>query len=58
MRSKKVGGNKEGIGVSCLRHLHFNEEKIMRRSRREVVFHRLKIISKAANVIEVNEDKS
>ncbi|MPC49520.1 hypothetical protein E2C01_043324 [Portunus trituberculatus] len=57
MRTEKAGGNREGATVSCLRQLWFGEEKKMRFSKGEVVFHRLKIISKAANVAEVNVEK-
>ncbi|MPC49451.1 hypothetical protein E2C01_043253 [Portunus trituberculatus] len=57
MRIEKVGGNREGVTLSCLRQLCFGEEK-MSFSRGEVVFYRLKIRSKTANVIEVNEEKS
>ncbi|MPC54102.1 hypothetical protein E2C01_048009 [Portunus trituberculatus] len=54
MRIEKAGGNREGAIVSSsLRQLCFCEEKKMRFSRREVVFHR----SKTANVAEVNEEK-
>ncbi|MPC53663.1 hypothetical protein E2C01_047561 [Portunus trituberculatus] len=48
MRIEKVGGNREGATVSCLRQLCVGEEKKMRFSRGEVVFHRLKIRSKTA----------
>ncbi|MPC70584.1 hypothetical protein E2C01_064836 [Portunus trituberculatus] len=54
---EKVEGNREGATVSCLRQLCFNEEKKMRFSRGEVVFYRLKIKSKTANVAEVNVEK-
>ncbi|MPC57971.1 hypothetical protein E2C01_051963 [Portunus trituberculatus] len=50
MRIEKVGGNREGATVSYLRQLCFGEEKKMRFSRGEVVFHR----SKTANVAELN----
>ena len=56
MRIEKVGGNKKGVTVSCLRHLCFIEEK-MRFGRGEVVFYRLKIISKTANFAEVDREK-
>ena len=46
MRIEKVGGNRKGATVSCLRHLCFSEEKKMRFSRGEVAFYGLKIISK------------
>ena len=54
MRIEKVGGNRKGATVSCLRHLCFSEEKKMRFSGGEVVFYRLKIRSKATNVAEIN----
>ena len=57
MRIEKVGGNRKGVTVSCLRHLCFSEEKKMRFSGGEVVFYRLKIRSKTANVAEVNREK-
>ncbi|MPC62840.1 hypothetical protein E2C01_056930 [Portunus trituberculatus] len=57
MRIEKAGGNREWATVSCLRQLCFGEEKKMRFSREEVVFHRLKIRSKTANVAEVNIEK-
>ena len=50
MRIEKVGVNRKGATVSCLRHLCFSEEKKMGFSRGEVVFYRLKIRSKTANV--------
>ncbi|MPC44579.1 hypothetical protein E2C01_038256 [Portunus trituberculatus] len=56
MRIEKVEGNRKGTTVSCLRQLCFGEEKKMRFSRGEVVFYRLKIRSKTANVAEVNEE--
>ncbi|MPC39519.1 hypothetical protein E2C01_033056 [Portunus trituberculatus] len=56
MRIEKVGGNREGATLSCLRQLCFGEKK-MRFSRGEVVFYRLKIRSKTLNVPEVNDDK-
>ncbi|MPC46328.1 hypothetical protein E2C01_040045 [Portunus trituberculatus] len=56
MRIEKVGGNREGAAVNCLRQLCFGEEK-MRFSRGEVVFYRLKIRSKTVNVAEVKEGK-
>ena len=45
MRIEKVGGNRKGATVSCLRHLSFSEEKKMRFRRGEVVLYRLKIRS-------------
>ena len=38
MRIEKVGRNRKGTTVSCLRHLCFGEEKNMGFSREEVVF--------------------
>ena len=58
MRIEKVGRNRKGVTVSCLRHLCFSEEKKMRVSGGEVVFYRLKIRSKTANVPEVHREKS
>ena len=57
MRIEKVGGNRKGVTVSCLRHLCFSEEKKMRFSGGEVVFYRLKIRSKTANVAKVDGEK-
>ena len=57
MRIEKVEEKRKGVIVSCLRHLCFSEEKKMRFSRGEVVFYRLKVRSKTANVAEVNEEK-
>ncbi|MPC64776.1 hypothetical protein E2C01_058897 [Portunus trituberculatus] len=57
MRIVKIGGNREGATVSCLRQLCFSEEKKMRFSTGEVAFYRLKIRSKTENVTEVNEEK-
>ena len=57
MRIEKVGRNRKGVTVSCLRHLCFSEEKKMRFSGGEVVFYRLKIRSKTANVADVNGEK-
>ena len=54
MRIEKVGGNIKRVSVSCLRHLCFSEKKKMRFSGGEVVFYRLKIRSKTANVAEVH----
>ena len=56
MRIEKLGGNRKGATVSCIRHLCFNEEK-MRFSGGKVVFYRFKIRSKTANVAEVDGDK-
>ena len=56
LRIEIVGGNRKGATVSCLRHLCFSEEKKMRFSRGEVMFYRLKVRSKAANVAEVKEE--
>ena len=53
MRMEKVRGNRKGVTVSCLRHLCFSEEKKWF-SGGEVVFYRLKIRSKTANVAEVD----
>ncbi|MPC23568.1 hypothetical protein E2C01_016625 [Portunus trituberculatus] len=57
MRIEKVGGNREGAPVSYLRQLCFGEEKKMRFSRGEVMFYRLKVRFKTANVAEVKEEK-
>ncbi|MPC46954.1 hypothetical protein E2C01_040686 [Portunus trituberculatus] len=57
MKMEKVGGNREGATVSCFRQLCFCEEKKMRFSRGEVVFHRLKIRCKTVSVAEVNVEK-
>ena len=57
MRIEKVGGNRKGVTLSCLRHLTFSEEKKMTFSGGEVVFYRLKIRSKTANIAEVNGEK-
>ena len=57
MRIEKVGGNRKEATVSCLTHLCFIEEKNMGFSRGEVVFYRLKIRSKTANVAEVDGGK-
>ncbi|MPC73587.1 hypothetical protein E2C01_067921 [Portunus trituberculatus] len=57
MRIKKVGGNRKGATVSCLRQLCFDEEKKMKFSRGEVVFYRLEIRPETANVAEVNKEK-
>ncbi|MPC46861.1 hypothetical protein E2C01_040591 [Portunus trituberculatus] len=57
MRIEQVGGNREEATVSSLRQLCFSEEKKMRFSRGEVVFHSLKIRSKTAKVAEVNVEK-
>ena len=57
MRIENVGGNRKRTAVSCHRHLCFSEEKKMRLRGGEVVIHRLKIRSKAANVTEVNVEK-
>ena len=57
MRIEKVGGNRKGVTVSCLRHLCFSEKQKMRFSGGEVVIYRLRIRSKTANVAEVNGEK-
>ena len=57
MRIDIVGGKRKGVTVSCLRHLCFREEKKMRFSGGEVVFYRLKIRLKNANVAEVDRKK-
>ena len=57
MRIEIVGGNRKGLTVSCLRHLCFSVEKKMKFSGGEVVFYRLKIRSKTANVAEVDGEK-
>ncbi|MPC63770.1 hypothetical protein E2C01_057873 [Portunus trituberculatus] len=57
MRKEKAGGDREWAIVSCLRQLCFGEEKKIWFSRGEVVFYKLKIRSKAANVAEVNVEK-
>ena len=56
LRIEKVGGNRKGVTVSCLRHLCFSEKK-MRFSGGEVVFYRLKIRSKNANVAVDDREK-
>ncbi|MPC65987.1 hypothetical protein E2C01_060130 [Portunus trituberculatus] len=56
MMIEKVGRNRIKATVSCLRQLCIDEKK-MRFIRREVMFYRLKIRSKTANVAEVNEEK-
>ena len=56
MRIEIVGGKRKWVTVSCLRHLCFSEEKKMRFSG-EVVFYRLKIRLKIANVAEVDREK-
>merc|ERR1712035_108437 len=56
MGIEKVGGNRKGTAVSNHRNLCFSEEEKMRFSRGEVVFHRLEIRSKTANVGDVNEE--
>ncbi|MPC88494.1 hypothetical protein E2C01_083400 [Portunus trituberculatus] len=56
MRIEKLGGNREGATVSYLKQLSFDEEKV-RFSKVEVVFYRLNIRSKTANVAEVNAEK-
>ena len=57
MKIEKVGGNRKGATVNCLRHLCFSEEKNMRFSGGEVVFYKLKIRSKTANVAKVDRGK-
>ncbi|MPC98985.1 hypothetical protein E2C01_094377 [Portunus trituberculatus] len=57
MRIEKLGGDRDGATVSCLRQLCIGEEKKMRFSRGYVVFYRLKIRSETANVAEVNVEK-
>ncbi|MPC48331.1 hypothetical protein E2C01_042099 [Portunus trituberculatus] len=57
MRTEKVGGNRERATVSCLRQLCFGEERKMRFSKGKVVFYRLEVRSKTANVAEVNKEK-
>ena len=57
MRIEIVRGDRIGAAVSSLRHLSFSEEKKMRFSREEVVFHRLEIRTKTADVAEVNMEK-
>ena len=57
MRIEKVGGNRKGVTVSYLRHLCFSEKKKMKFSGGEVVFYRLKIRSKTANVAKVDGEK-
>ncbi|MPC82473.1 hypothetical protein E2C01_077142 [Portunus trituberculatus] len=57
MRIEKVGGNREGDTVSCLRQLCFSEKKKMRFSKGEMVFYRLKIRSKTVNVAEIDVEK-
>ena len=57
MRIEKVGGNRKGVTVSCLRRLCFSEEKKMRFSGGEMVFYRMKIKSKTANVAKADREK-
>ena len=57
MRIERVGRNRKGATIRCLRHLCFSEEKKMRFSGGEVVFYRLKIRLKTANVAEVDGEK-
>ena len=57
MRIEKVGGDREGFAVSKLRHLSFGEEKKVRFRGEKVVFHRLKVRAKAANVAEIKNKK-
>lgn len=54
MRIEIVGGNRIGAAVSSLRQLSFGEKKKMRFSRGEMVFHRLEVRAKTANVAEIN----
>ena len=54
MRIEKVGGSRVRAAVSSLKQLGFSEEKKMRFRGGEVIFHRLKIISKTANVAEID----
>ena len=56
VRIENVGGNRKGATVSCLRHLCFSEEK-MRFSGGQVVFYKLKIRLKTANVAKVDGEK-
>ena len=56
MRIEIVGGNRKGVTVSYLRHLCFSEEK-MRFIGGVVVFYRLEIRSKYANVAKVDRKK-
>ena len=57
MRIEKVGGDRKGVTVICLRHLCFSEEKKLRFREGEVVLYRWKIRSKTANVAEVEREK-
>ena len=56
-RIEIVGGNRIKIAVSIPRHLRFSEEEKMRFSGGEMVFHRIEIRTKTANVAEVNKEK-
>lgn len=51
---EKAGGDRKGATVCCLRHLCLSERKVMF-SRAKMVFTRLKISSKAADVAEASE---
>ena len=57
MRIEKEGGNGVRAAVSSLRQLDLGEEKKMRFTGGEVVFHRLKIRSKTANVADINVER-
>ena len=57
MRIEKVGGDRKGVTVRCLRHLCFSEEKRLRCSEGEVMLYRWKIRLKTANVAEVEREK-
>ncbi len=56
-RIEIVGGNRIEVAVSSHRNLCFDEEEKMRLSGREMVFHRMKIRTEAANVAEIYEKK-
>ena len=52
-RIEKVEQNRKEATVSCLRHLCFGEEKMMKFSKEEMVFYRLKIRSETMDVAEL-----
>ena len=57
IRIEKVRGNRVEITVSSFRNLCFGEEKKVRFRGGEMVFHRMKVGTKATNVAEVNVEK-
>ena len=57
LRIEKVGGDREGTAVSCLRHLSFGEEEKVRLRGGEVMIRRLEIRSKTSNVAEIDVEK-